>query len=52
MMLAFGTAVGAVFAGLLYALTVVSLPMLMTTGKWDFVTAMLTSLAWCGKIPL
>lgn len=41
-MLAFGTAVGAVFAGLLYALTVVSLPLLMDR-EVDFITAMITS---------
>ena len=44
MMLAFGTALGAVFAGLLFSLTVVSLPMLLDR-EVDFVTAMLTSLA-------
>ena len=43
-MLAFGTAVGAVFATLLFSLTVVSLPMLLDR-EVDFVTAMLTSLA-------
>lgn len=42
MMLAFGTAVGAVFAGVLFAITVVSLPMLMDR-EVDFVTAMITS---------
>jgi uncharacterized membrane protein len=41
-MLAFGTAVGAVFAGLLYTLTVVSLPLLMDR-EVDFITAMITS---------
>ncbi len=41
-MLAFGTAVGAVFAGVLYALTVVSLPLLMDR-EVDFITAMITS---------
>lgn len=41
-MLAFGTAVGAVFAGVLYALTVVSLPLLMER-EVDFITAMITS---------
>lgn len=43
-MLAFGSAVGAALATLLYALTVVSLPMLLDR-EIDFVTAMLTSLA-------
>jgi uncharacterized membrane protein len=43
-MLAVGTAVGAVFAGLLYSLTVIALPMLLDRDV-DFVTAMLTSLA-------
>lgn len=42
-MLATGTAVGAVFAGLLFSLMVVSLPMLLDR-EVDFVTAMLTSL--------
>jgi uncharacterized membrane protein len=41
-MLAVGTAVGAVFAGLLFSLTVVSLPMMLDR-EVDFVTAMLTS---------
>lgn len=44
MMLAIGTVVGAVFAALLFSLTVVSLPMLLDR-EVDFVTAMLTSLA-------
>ena len=44
MMLAVGTAVGAVFAGVLYALTVVSLPLLMDR-EVDFITAMITSWA-------
>lgn len=44
MMLAFGTAVGAIFATLLFSLTVVSLPMLLDR-EVDFVTAMLTSFA-------
>lgn len=43
-MLAVGTAVGAVFATLLYALTVVSLPLLLDR-EIDYVTAMLTSFA-------
>ena len=41
-MLAFGTAVGAVFAGVLFSLTVVSLPMLLDR-EVDFMTAMITS---------
>lgn len=41
-MLAVGTAVGAVFAGVLFALTVVSLPLLLDR-EVDFVTAMITS---------
>lgn len=43
-MLAFGTVVGAVFATVLYALTVVSLPMLLDR-EVDFMTAMLSSFA-------
>lgn len=43
-MLAIGTVVGAVFATLLFSLTVVSLPMLLER-EVDFVTAMLTSVA-------
>ena len=43
-MLAVGTLVGAVFAGLLFALTVIALPMLLDR-EVDFVTAMLTSVA-------
>lgn len=49
-MLAFGTAVGAVFAGLLYALTVVSLPLLMDR-EVDFITAMITSWALVAANP-
>lgn len=49
-MLATGTAVGAVFATLLYSLMVVSLPMLMDR-EVDFVTAMLTSLALVRESP-
>ncbi|GAB1363466.1 DUF2189 domain-containing protein [Rhodobacter sp.] len=41
-MLAFGTVIGAIFAGLLFALTVVSLPMLMDRDV-DFITAMIAS---------
>jgi uncharacterized membrane protein len=60
MMLAFGTAVGAVFAGVLFALTVVSLPLLLDRDV-DFITAMIASwslvmanpgvmLVWAGLI--
>lgn len=60
LMLAVGTVVGAVFAAVLFALTVVSLPMLLARDV-DFVTAMITSvsvvlnnpavmLAWGGLI--
>ncbi len=42
MMLAVGTAVGAVFATLLFSITVVSLPLLLDR-EVDFVTAMITS---------
>ena len=41
-MLGFGTAVGAVFSGVLFSLTVVSLPLMMDR-EVDFITAMLTS---------
>lgn len=51
MMLAFGTGVGAIFATLLYALTVVSLPMLLDDREVDFVTAMLTSVALVRENP-
>jgi uncharacterized membrane protein len=44
LMLGVGTLVGAVFAALLFSLTVVSLPMLLDR-EVDFVTAMLTSFA-------
>ena len=50
-MLAVGTGVGAVFAGLLFGLTVVSLPMLLER-EVDFVTAMLTSLAVVRESPV
>jgi uncharacterized membrane protein len=50
MMLAFGTAVGAAFAVLLFCLTVVSLPMLLDR-EVDFVTAMLTSFALVRENP-
>ncbi len=49
-MLTVGTAVGAVFAGLLFSLTVVSLPMLLDR-EVDFVTAMLTSVALVQENP-
>ena len=49
-MLAFGTLVGAVFATLLFCLTVVSLPMLLDR-EVDFVTAMLTSFALVKENP-
>lgn len=42
-MIGFGTLVGAAFAGLLFALTVVSLPLLLDR-EVDFITAMLTSM--------
>lgn len=50
-MLAVGTAVGAVFATLLFSLTVVSLPMLLDR-EIDFVTAMLTSIALVQENPV
>ena len=50
-MLAFGTAVGAGFATLLFCLTVVSLPMLLDR-EVDFVTAMLTSFALVRENPV
>ncbi|MDZ4311254.1 MAG: DUF2189 domain-containing protein [Cypionkella sp.] len=49
-MLAVGTAVGAVFATLLFSLTVVSLPMLLEH-EVDFVTAMITSFAVVTESP-
>lgn len=52
LMLAFGTAVGAIFATLLYALTVVSLPMLLDDREVDFVTAMLSSFALVRENPV
>lgn len=51
MMLVVGTAVGAVFATLLFSLTVVSLPMLLER-EVDFVTAMLTSVAVVTESPV
>lgn len=50
-MLAFGSAVGAAFATLLFCLTVVSLPMLLDR-EVDFVTAMLTSFALVRENPV
>ena len=50
-MLVVGTAVGAVFATLLFGLTVVSLPMLLDR-EVDFVTAMLTSLEVVKQSPV
>lgn len=50
-MLAVGTGVGAVFATLLFSLTVVSLPMLMAR-EVDFVTAMLTSVEVVRESPV
>jgi uncharacterized membrane protein len=44
MMLLVGTIVGAIFAGVLFALTVVSLPLLLER-EVDFVTAMITSVS-------
>lgn len=50
-MLGLGSVVGAVFAMLLYAMTVVALPMLMVR-EVDFVTAMLTSAALVRESPV
>ena len=51
-MLAVGTAVGAVFAILLYMLTVLSIPMLLDR-ELDFVTAMITSYSYvASNLPL
>lgn len=50
-MVAFDTLVGALLAGLLFALTVVSLPLLMDH-EVDFITAMLTSVACVRASPL
>lgn len=44
MMLGFGSAVGAVFAAVLFSITVVSLPLLLDK-EIDFVTAMITSVS-------
>lgn len=46
MMLGVGTAAGAVFAAVLFAITVISLPLLLDR-EVDFVTAMITSVATC-----
>lgn len=51
LMLAVGSAVGAVFATLLFALTVVSLPLLLDR-EVDFVTAMITSFRLVQENPL
>ncbi len=51
MMLAVGTAIGAVFAGVLFAMTVVSLPLLLDR-EVDFVTAMITSVSTVRENPL
>jgi uncharacterized membrane protein len=50
-MLALGTLVGGLFAALLYALMVVSIPMLLDR-EIDYVTAMLTSFALVRENPL
>ena len=50
-MLAVGTVVGAAFAGVLFALTVVSLPMLMDR-EVDFITAMITSFGLVTQNPV
>jgi uncharacterized membrane protein len=51
MMLAVGTAVGAAFSGLLFAISVVSLPLLLDR-EVDFVTAMITSVHTVTASPL
>ncbi|WP_050527329.1 DUF2189 domain-containing protein [Pseudorhodobacter aquimaris] len=51
MMLGVGTIVGAVFAGVLFSLTVVSLPLLLDR-EVDFVTAMITSVSVVLNNPL
>lgn len=51
LMLTVGTAVGAVFAGVLFALTVVSLPLLLDRDI-DFVTAMISSVSVVLNNPL
>lgn len=50
-MLAFGTAVGAVFALVLFALTVVSLPLLLDR-EVDFITAIITSVRLVAANPV
>lgn len=51
MMLAVGTAVGSLFALLLYMITVISLPMLLDR-EVDFVTAMITSFQTVARNPV
>jgi uncharacterized membrane protein len=51
MMLAVGTAVGAIFATLLFSITVVSLPLLLDR-EIDFVTAMITSFGTVQQSPV
>jgi uncharacterized membrane protein len=51
MMLAVGTAIGAVFATVLFSITVVSLPLLLDR-EVDFVTAMITSFATVQQNPV
>lgn len=51
MMLGFGTAVGAVFALVLFALTVVSIPLLLDR-EVDFITAMITSVQLVAANPV
>jgi uncharacterized membrane protein len=51
MMLAVGTAVGAVFATVLFSITVVSLPLLLDR-EVDFVTAMIASFQTVQQNPL
>lgn len=50
-MLGFGTAVGAVFAVLLFALTVISIPLLLDR-EVDFITAMITSVRLVAANPV
>lgn len=50
-MLAFGTLVGAAFALVLYAMTVLSLPLLLDR-EVDFVTAMITSISYVTAHPV
>lgn len=51
MMLAVGTAIGAAFAMVLYAITVVSIPLLLDR-EVDFVTAMITSVSLVRENPV